>query len=105
MKYEEAKKLLNYVIDNEFTHLTNDENYFCDNNPNHKEILHKGHEAWLKFSETLSEEQRKLFQEYDFLLIEEVVSLEKLYFKLGVRAGLTNLKFLNEVIPHFCGML
>ena len=45
----------------------------------------------------MSEEQRKLLLSLDFAIADEWTNICKFYFKEGLKAGICNLKFLNEI--------
>ncbi|MBQ2740235.1 MAG: hypothetical protein IJF39_01265 [Clostridia bacterium] len=52
--------------------------------------LPKEKEALEKFDDTLTEEQRRLFREYERLLKLRVENLQKEFFRCGFEAGIDN---------------
>lgn len=93
MKFDKVRKIVDGVIENEFRHV--------------EEFLVKGFEdkkesamtqlLYEKLEESLTEEQKDLLNNLYSAMILEGVSLGRFYFKEGVRSGLTNLKFLDEI--------
>ena len=86
MKYEEANKFINSVIENEFQHVQHyEEKGFSDTD-----------EVFEKLLKSIPEEYRKLIDEYSSAACHEWVNLCRFYFKKGVIAGTTNLNFLKD---------
>lgn len=98
MKYEEVKKLINNVIENEFRRV--EEKNLKDLNV---EVLEK-YENYSneiirlqkKIQGGLSEELKKDFYIMDSLLMDQLCIEIAYYFKKGVQAGTTNLNFLKD---------
>ncbi|WP_294363534.1 hypothetical protein [uncultured Clostridium sp.] len=90
MKTEMLKKIIKGIVRNEFEHVADYEQKFISMNKELKELGEINYDIYKK-------EQQKLFNNYIDNLAREMVIMELLYFKEGLRAGLTNLKFLNEV--------
>lgn len=98
MKYEEVKKLINNVIENEFRGVEKEnlkdlnvevlEKY--ENYSNEIIRLQK------KIQGGLSEELKKDFYRMDSLLMDQLCIEIAYYFKKGVQAGTTNLNFLKD---------
>jgi len=97
MRIEEIRKLINNVIENEFNHIQEDKE--------HEESLNDmGIRAYYESAGNLLDELFKVAPEHKELidkLDEEITSywslLCKYYFKKGVIASATNLKFLEDV--------
>lgn len=94
MKTEMLEKIIKGIVRNEFDHVNNYEQEFTSMN---KELVEINHDIYKKISSCLEEEQQKLFNNYIDNLVREMAIMELLYFKEGLRVGLTNLKFLNEI--------
>lgn len=98
MKYEQIKKIINGIIESEFKHVQ----MFKEKNFDDKDIMQKGlHKASVelmnKLMETLSEEQKDILDKLDGALASEWTNLCRFYLREGIVAGLTNLKYLNEI--------
>lgn len=98
MKYEEVKKLINNVIENEFRSV--EEENLKDLNV---EVLkaYKSYSSEIirlqeKIQGGLSEELKKDFYRMDSLLMDQLCIEIAYYFKKGVQAGTTNLSFLKD---------
>lgn len=98
MNYEEICKVIDGIIENEVRHIEFfKECEFCKNDKYQKELTQSVNQLTGKLIVTLSDEQRKVFDELFGLLVCENVNLQKFYFREGLRAGLTDLSFLNEI--------
>lgn len=98
MKYDEAKKIVDGIVENEFIHIQRfSENDFAKENLEYKENLVQTYSLYKKLENGMTEEQKDLLDELHSFMVFESVNLSKFYFKEGLRAGLCNLKFLNEI--------
>lgn len=97
MKTEMLKKIIKGIVRNEFEHVADYEQKFISMNKELKELGEINYDIYKKIRSCLEKEQQKLFNNYIDNLAREMVIMELFYFKEGLRAGLTNLKFLNEV--------
>lgn len=98
MNYEKICKLINGIIESEFNHVQ----MFKEKNFDDKDIMQKGlHktsvELMNKLMGTLSEEQQELLDDLDTAICNEWTNLCRFYLREGIAAGLTNLKYLNEI--------
>ncbi|WP_462392726.1 hypothetical protein [Clostridium cadaveris] len=98
MKYEEVKKLINNVIENEFRSVEEENLKDLDT-----EVLnaYKSYSSEIirlqeKIQGGLSEELKKDFYRMDSLLLDQLCIEIAYYFKKGVIAGTTNLSFLKD---------
>lgn len=98
MKYEEVKKLINNVIENEFRSVEEENLKDLDT-----EVLnaYKSYSSEIirlqeKIQGGLSEELKKDFYRMDSLLLDQLCIEIAYYFKKGVQAGTTNLSFLKD---------
>ncbi|UFH66263.1 hypothetical protein KQH81_07015 [Clostridium cadaveris] len=97
MKYEDLRKLINNVIENEFHHIQYyEEKDFGDTDKEQNELETKADEILEKLNKSVPEEFRMLVDEYSSAVYQEWVNLCKFYFKKGVISGTTNLNFLKD---------
>ncbi|WP_294170752.1 hypothetical protein [uncultured Clostridium sp.] len=98
MKYEKMCKLINGIIESEFNHVQMfKEANFIDTNEEQQVLYKTSVELMNKLMETLSEEQKELLDKLDGALASERTNLCRFYLREGIAAGLTNLKYLNEI--------
>lgn len=98
MNYEKMCGLLEGIVESEFNNVQEfRETNFSDKNLEQIELNKVSSELLNKLNSSLSEEQKDLLDEFDVALVNEWVNLCRFYFKEGVAAGLTNLKFLNNI--------
>ena len=98
MKYNEVKKIIDGIAENEFNHVQEFlEVNFTDNDLEYKKELAMTELLYKKLEEGMTEEQKKILDELYSSLANEWMELCKFYFKEGLRSGLSNLSFLNEI--------
>lgn len=98
MKYEQTCKLINGVIENEFNHIQEyEEPHLSDTDKEYIGLVENLSKLSKELFNTLSEEQQNIFNNFESAFVEQWTNLLRFYFKEGVRAGLTNLKFLDEI--------
>lgn len=96
MNIEDRRKMVINVIDNEFNHISEfKENNDFNNDNELNKISEKINDILNKLNEILPEQQ-DLIEELDNLHVSYCISACKYYFKEGIVAGTTNLKFLEE---------
>ena len=98
MDYEKLKNIVNGIVENEFNHVQETlEADFENENLEYKqqELMTKVIRAALEKDTT--EEQQRLIGELENSISNEWIELCRFYFREGLRAGLKNLKFLNEI--------
>ncbi len=98
MKYEEVKKLINNVIENEFRsvvekNLKDLDTEVLEKYENYSNEIIRLQE---KIQGGLSEEIKEDFLKLDNLMTEQLCIEIAYYFKKGVQAGTTNLSFLKD---------
>lgn len=97
MNYENLKKIVDGIAENEFNH-TSDISASDFENEN---FAYKQQEITKVIREALkkdtTEEQQRLIGELEDSISAEWLKLCEFYFREGLRAGLTNLKFLKEI--------
>lgn len=97
MNFEETKRLINNVIENEFQHIQNTRE--LKDLKEDKERLEKYNEAgeFLRcLIDSVPEEYRNMLEEYDVLITSVWTDYCRYYFEKGVISGMANLKFLKD---------
>lgn len=98
MKYEQIKKIINGIIESEFNNVQMfKEANFIDTNEEQQVLNKTSVELMNKLMETLSEEQKDILDKLNGVLASEWTNLCRFYLREGIVAGLTNLKYLNEI--------
>ncbi len=98
MKYEEMKKLVENIIENEFNHVQDcKERKFTDTDKEQMELTEESEKLFKQLFESVPKEYRSLLNDYYSAVSCEWVNMCRFYFKEGVAAGTTNLKFLSEI--------
>lgn len=98
MNYEKICKLIDGVIESEFNNIQEfREKNFSDKNIEQQQLDKISSELMNKLMETLSAEQQDILDKLEAALTSAWVNLCRFYFKEGVAAGLTNLKFIDCV--------
>lgn len=98
MKYEDLRKLINNVIENEFRTVERENLQGLDTEVLEKYENYSNEIIRLqeKIQGGLSEELKKDFYRMDSLLMDQLCIEIAYYFKKGVQAGTTNLSFLKD---------
>ncbi len=97
MKYEEMRKLIENIIENEFQHIQeNCERKFLDKDKEQMELTEESEKLLKQLHENIPEEYQKLLDDYSSAVLYEWVNMCRFYFKEGVKAGTTNLEFLKD---------
>lgn len=98
MNIKNIENIVNGIVENEFNHVQETlEADFENENLEYKqqELITKVIREALKKDTT--EEQQRLIGELEDSISAEWLKLCEFYFREGLRAGLTNLKFLKEI--------
>ena len=99
MNFEEMDKLITNIIDNEYLHVSKyEEDGFIKTDEEQRE-LEKNREELLKkvLGIKKGDKHWQLIDDFDCAAIRASSNLNKFYFRMGVKAALTNLKFLNDI--------
>lgn len=105
MEYKEVKKIVNNIADNEVNYVKDLlEKKFIDKNLEYKKVSAETKLLYEKLIGNMTREQAQILDQLFSSLVCESVILNEFYFKKGLKAGITNLKFLNE-IDHVGTML
>lgn len=97
MNYEERKKLINNIVDNEFDHVQNENLEGMDELEKYNNIAENVDIIQTKLFELLPNEHKYLLDELDTKVWEMVSIQVRHYFKKGVAAGTSNLNFLRDI--------
>ena len=98
MNIKNIENIVNGIVENEFNHVQETlEADFENENLEYKqqELITKVIREALK--KDMTEEQQRLIGELEDSVSSEWIEICKFYFREGLRAGLTNLKFLKEI--------
>lgn len=98
MKFNQVTKIVDGIVENEFRHVQEFlEEDFEDNDLEYKKESAMTQLLYKKLEEGMTEEQKDLLDKLDCSMTLKSTSLCRFFFKEGLRAGLSNLKFLNEI--------
>lgn len=98
MKFEQVEKLINGIVENEIRHIANEQEVeFTNENQEYINQKKNTNDIYNALKNQLTEEQQYLLNDLMDSTAIEWILLNKFYFKEGLRAGLSNLKFLNEL--------
>lgn len=98
MNIKNIENIVNGIVENEFNHTSDiSASDFENENFEYKQkvLMTKAIREALKKDTT--EEQQRLIRNLEDSISSEWVELCRFYFREGLRAGLSNLKFLNEI--------
>ena len=96
MKHEEVKKMINNVIDNEFNHISQYREFNDFNSDVEISSAREKMDKLLKKITELAPENFELTNSLESEFANYRTAASRYYFKEGVIAGTTNLKFLEE---------
>ena len=97
MNYEENKKLINNIVNNEFNHIQNENLHGMENLEQYKILSNKVDEIQHKLYELLPKEYHHLIDELETKGTDKLCIEIRHYFKKGVAAGTSNLNFLRDL--------
>ncbi|MEN8078213.1 hypothetical protein ABFP60_14700 [Clostridioides difficile] len=98
MNYENVKKIIDGIVENEISHIVMEkEEDFIIKNTDYIKQSEKTKGIYDTLKNQLTEEQQYLLNNLIDSVGLELILLNEFYFKEGLRAGLSNLKFLNEI--------
>lgn len=98
MKFNEIKKIVDGIVENEYRHVEEFlENKFQATDLEYKEKSEITNSIYRKLKEDMTEEQKELLDDLYSSFTTESLILLRFFFKEGLRAGLSNLKFLSEI--------
>lgn len=96
MKMLDRKEIINNIIQNEFNNIAEykEQNFEKENL---KDISEKYLKSMKNIEDILPEEHRKLLLDFETLVSDYMVEMEKFYFEQGVYAGIEGLNFLKGI--------
>ena len=100
MNIKNIENIVNGIVENEFTRIQETTELDFENESleyNQTVLMTKILRKTL--TKELTEEQQRLIGEFEDSINSEWLELCEFYFREGLRAGLTNLKFLKEIEP------
>lgn len=97
MNFEENLKIINKIIENELTHVQNENFKGMDNLDKYNKLIKERDDIFLLLMKALPKESQKILTRfcdiYEFMSLYETEH----YFKKGVSAGTSNLNFLRDL--------
>ncbi|WP_160693046.1 hypothetical protein [Clostridium sp. C2-6-12] len=97
MNFEETKRLINNVIENEFHHIQETQELTALKKDNERfEEYNKADELLKHLIDNAPEEYKNMLEDYDELVNSVMRDYCRYYFERGVISGMTNLKFLKD---------
>lgn len=98
MDYEKINELIKGIIENEFEHIQlYKEKNFSENDIEQKKLTSATDLLFEKLINDVPEEYRDLLENFYGAMAVEWNNYCRFYFKEGLRAGFTNLKFLESI--------
>lgn len=98
MKYENFKNIVDEIVKNEFIHIQETlEKDFIDTDLDYRQKTLITEEIYKYLEKNTSIEQQILIGNLEDSISSEWIELCRFYFREGLKAGLNNLKFLNEI--------
>lgn len=98
MNYKKISGLVEGIIESEFSNVQEfRELSFSSKDLNQNELDKEVLRKWDKLNGSVLEEQKELIDELETALANKWINMCKFYFTEGVGAGLSNLKFLNDI--------
>lgn len=103
MDFEKMCKLIEGIIENEYNNICEfKEMEFSESDKEQKDLYDKSRKLYCELNMTLREEQKEIVAKLEGATTEEWSNLCKFYFREGLKAGLSNLSFLNNVDNAIC---
>ena len=98
MNIKNLENIVNGIVANEFNHVQDTLAVDFENeNAEYKQALLMTEAIRKALKKDITEEQQRLIRNLEDSIAGEWIELCQFYFREGLRAGLTNLKFLNEI--------
>jgi len=98
MNCKNFKNIIDGIVENEFKHIQETlEEGFANTNLDYIQSRLASEEIYKVLEKDATEEQQKLIRDLEDSVSNEWLELCRFYFREGLRAGLSNLKFLNEI--------
>ena len=98
MNIKNIENIVNGIVENEYNHVQETlEADFENENFEYKQKVLMTKVIREALKKDMTEEQQRLIGELEDSVSSEWIEICKFYFREGLRAGLTNLKFLKEI--------
>ena len=98
MDYKKMKNIVDGIVKNEFRHIQETlEKEFTDTNLDYRQNRSATEGIYKALEKDTTEDQQRLIGDLEDSISSEWIELCRFYFREGLRAGLENLKFLNEI--------
>lgn len=98
MNIKNIEKIVNGIVESEFNHISDlPESEFENENIEYKQKVLMTKVIREALEKDMTEEQQRLIGELEDSVSSEWIEICKFYFREGLRAGLSNLKFLKEI--------
>lgn len=98
MNYKKMKNIVDGIVKNEFRHIQETlEKEFTDTNLDYRQNRSATEGIYKALEKDTTEDQQRLIGELEDSISNEWIELCRFYFREGLRAGLEDLKFLNEI--------
>lgn len=98
MDYKKMKNIVDGIVKNEFRHIQETlEKKFTDTNLDYRQNRSATEGIYKALEKDTTEDQQRLIGELEDSISNEWIELCRFYFREGLRAGLEDLKFLNEI--------
>ena len=98
MNIKNIKNIVNGIAENEYNHVSETlESDFKNENFEYKQKVLMTKVIREALKKDMTEEQQRLIGELEDSVSSEWIEICKFYFREGLRAGLSNLKFLKEI--------
>lgn len=97
MKYRNCIKLINNIVDNEFIHVHDENLKGMECLEEYNKIIEDNDQRYLILIEALPKELQKVLMQFSDAHGEILAYEIQHYFKKGVAAGTSNLKFISDI--------
>lgn len=98
MNIKNIEKIVNGIVESEFNHISDlSASEFENENIEYKQKVLMTKVIREALEKDMTEEQQRLIGELEDSVSSEWIEICKFYFREGLRAGLSNLKFLKEI--------
>lgn len=97
MNFEQLKKLVDNILENEYAHALNEDLGRMKDFDKYQSIKEAINTLRNSIMKNLSKEQKETLITFEDLLFELSEMENEFYFNNGVRVGLVNLNFLNDI--------
>lgn len=97
MKFQEIEKLINNIIENEYQHIASEGLKGMKRQNEYKDLEARISSLEEELRDILPKDKLNIVNEYYYAITQQLAIEGEYFFQKGVRAGLINLKFLNDI--------